>query len=142
MTGEDIFIGNSEMAVLMRSFDWSQTSLGAVETWSQSLKTTLNILLTSQHPMFLFWGEDLIQFYNDAYRPSLGADKHPQALGNRGKEFWNEIWHDVVEPQIDAVMKRGESTWNEDQLVPMIRNGYLEEVYWTYGYSPVVRLVG
>ncbi|KST63908.1 PAS domain S-box protein [Mastigocoleus testarum] len=133
---EEIFIGDSEMAVLMRSFDWSQTSLGAVENWSQSLKTILSILLTSGHPMFLFWGEELIQFYNDAYRPSLGANKHPQALGHRGREFWDEIWH-IIEPQIDAVMKWGKSTWNEDHLVPIIRNGYLEEVYWTYSYSPV-----
>ena len=124
------------MAGLMRSFDWERTSLGAVETWSQSLKITLNILLTSHHPMFLFWGEELIQFYNDGYRPSLGTDRHPQGLGSRGKEFWHEIWH-IIGPQIDAVMTRGESTWNEDQLVPIIRNGCLEEVYWTYSYSPV-----
>ncbi|NJM17815.1 MAG: PAS domain S-box protein [Richelia sp. SL_2_1] len=136
MTGEDIFIGNSEMAVLMRSFDWSQTSLGTVENWSQSLKTTLNILLTSRQPIFLFWGEELIQFYNDAYRLSLGPEKHPQALGAKGREFWTETWH-IIGEQIDAAMKRGESSWNEDHLVPIIRNGYLEEVYWTYGYSPV-----
>ncbi|MGB3655473.1 MAG: PAS domain S-box protein, partial [Rivularia sp. (in: cyanobacteria)] len=135
--GEDVFVGNSEMAGLMRDFDWEQTSLGAVETWSQSLKITLSILLTSRQPMLLFWGEELIQFYNDAYRPSLGADKHPQGLGSRARDFWNEIWEDVVEPQINAAMKRGVSTWNENQLVPMIRNGCLEEVYWTYGYSPV-----
>ncbi|MEO0935259.1 MAG: PAS domain-containing protein, partial [Cyanobacteria bacterium J06641_2] len=133
---EDIFVGNSEMAGLMRSFDWSQTSLGAVEAWSQSLKITLSILLTSRHPMFLWWGEELIQFYNDGYRPSLGADKHPEALGHRGREFWDEIW-DIIGPQIEGVMERGESTWNENQLVPIIRNGYLEEVYWTYSYSPV-----
>jgi|GEM_PF-211354 len=136
MTGEDVFIGNSEMAVLMRSFDWSQTSLGTVETWSQSLKTTLNILLTSRQPMFLWWGEELIQFYNDAYRLSLGEEKHPRCLGAKGREFWTETWH-VIGEQIDAVIKRGESTWNEDHLVPIIRNGYLEEVYWTYSYSPV-----
>ncbi|MGF1673150.1 MAG: PAS domain-containing protein [Rivularia sp. (in: cyanobacteria)] len=136
MTGEDIFIGNSEMAVLMRSFDWSQTSLGGVETWSQSLKTTLNILLTSRQPMFLWWGEELIQFYNDAFRLSLGPEKHPQALAAKGREFWTETWH-IIGEQINAVMKRGESTWNEDHLVPIIRNGYLEEVYWTYSYSPV-----
>ncbi|MEB3217716.1 MAG: PAS domain-containing protein [Nostocales cyanobacterium 94392] len=137
MTGEDVFIGDSEMAVLMRSFDWSQTSLGTVETWSQSLKTTLNILLTSRQPMFLWWGEELIQFYNDAYRLSLGPEKHPQALGVKGREFWTETWH-IIGEQVDAVMKRGESIWNEDHLVPIIRNGYLQEVYWTYSYSPVL----
>ncbi len=135
--GEDIFVGNSEMAGLMRDFDWERTSLGAVETWSQSLKTTLNILLTSHHPMLLFWGEESILFYNDAFRPSLGTDRHPQGLGSKARDFWYEVWDDVVKPQINAVMKRGESTWNENQLVPIIRNGCLEEVYWTYSYSPV-----
>lgn len=134
--GEDIFVGNSEMAGLMRDLDWSQTPLGAVETWTQSLKTTLNILLSSHHPMLLFWGEELIQFYNDAFRPSLGKDRHPQGLGSKAKDFWREIWH-IIGEQLDAVMKRGESTWNENQLVPIIRNGCLEEVYWTYSYSPV-----
>ncbi|MEM1391830.1 MAG: PAS domain S-box protein, partial [Cyanobacteria bacterium P01_H01_bin.150] len=110
--------------------------LAAVETWSQSLKTTLNILLTSGHPMLLFWGEDLIQFYNDAFRPSLGADRHPQGLGCKAKEFWLHAWH-IVGKQIETVMTQGEFVWNEDYLVPIVRNGNLEEVYWTYSYSPV-----
>ncbi len=135
--GEDIFVGNSEMAGLMRDLDWSQTPLGAVETWSQSLKITLNILLTSHHPMLLFWGEESILFYNDAFRPSLGADRHLQGLGSKARDFWYDTWEDFTKPQIDAVMKRGESTWNENHLVPIFRNGRLEEVYWTYSYSPV-----
>lgn len=135
--GEDIFVGNSEMAALMRDFEWSQTPLGAVETWSQSLKITLNILLTSHHPMLLFWGEELIQFYNDAFSLSLGEDRHPEGLGSKARDFWYDTWEDVTKPQIDAVMKRGESTWNKNHLVPIFRNARLEEVYWTYSYSPV-----
>lgn len=86
--------------------------------------------------MLLMWGDHLIQFYNDGFRPSLGADKHPLALGQRAVECWPEIWT-IIGPQIEAVMKRGESTWHEDQLVPFYRNGVLEEIYWTYSYSPV-----
>ena len=86
--------------------------------------------------MFLWWGSELIQFYNDGYRPSIRADKHPAAVGQRGKECWPEIWH-IIGPQIDAVMNQGESTWNLNQLVPINRNGRLEEVFWTYSYSPV-----
>ena len=86
--------------------------------------------------MFLWWGDDLIQFYNDAYRPSIREDKHPRALGQPGRECWQEIWH-VIGPQIDAVMTRGEASWHENQLVPIYRHGKLEDVYWTYGYSPV-----
>jgi signal transduction histidine kinase len=86
--------------------------------------------------MFLFWGPDLIQFYNDAYRPSFAeGGRHPRALGMRGADFWTEIW-DIIGPQIDQVMSGGESTWHEDHLVPIERNGRIEEVYWTYSYGP------
>ena len=87
--------------------------------------------------MFLWWGDDLIQFYNDAYRPSLGnAGKHPYALGQPGKDCWPEIWP-VIQPLIDQVRMGGDSTWSEDQLIPIYRNGRLEDVHWTFGYSPV-----
>src|ERR1700722_2710957 len=129
-------IGEGEMADLIRGFDWNRSPLGPMEAWSDTLVTTVNLLLASRHPMFLWWGPDLVQFYNDGYRPSIRADKHPSAVGQRGVECWPEIWP-IISPQIDAVMARGESTWNTNQLVPINRNGKLEEVYWTYSYSPV-----
>ncbi len=110
--------------------------MGPIEQWPDTLLTTVNTILGSRHPMFLWWGPDLIQFYNDAYRPSIRLDKHPSALGQKGRECWTEIWH-LIGPQIDAVMERGEASWNEDHLVPIYRDGKLEDVYWTYGYSPV-----
>ena len=129
-------IGVGEMADLIRAFDWERTSLRGIETWSDTLVTTVNLILASRHPMFLWWGPDLIQFYNDGYRPSVRADKHPSALGQRGVECWAEVWP-IIGPQIEAVMHKGESTWNTNQLVPINRDGKLEEVFWTYGYSPV-----
>lgn len=129
-------IGDGEMAELIRDFDWSRSPVGRIETWSDILVTTVNMLLASRHPMFLWWGPELIQFYNDGYRPSIRSDKHPSAVGQRGAECWPEIWP-IIGPQIEAVMTRGESTWNTNQLVPINRNGKLEEVYWTYSYSPV-----
>ena len=125
-----------EMADRIREFDWAGTPVGLPETWSSSLRTTLATMLGSRHPMFLWWGPELIQFYNDGYRPSLGRDRHPDALGARGRIFWAEIW-DAIGPQIDGVMTRGDSTWNEDHLVPIARDGRLHEVYWTYSFSPV-----
>ena len=86
--------------------------------------------------MFLFWGPELICFYNDAYMPSFGHGKHPSAMGMRGKDVFAEIWT-IIHPQIQAAMTHGEASWNVDQLVPIHRNGRLEEVYWTYSYSPV-----
>jgi signal transduction histidine kinase/ActR/RegA family two-component response regulator len=121
---------------LVRSTDWTKTPLGAPESWPSSLKTTVGILLHSRHPMFLWWGEELVQIYNDGYLPSFGAGKHPAAMGQRGRDCWGEAWP-IIGPQIDDVMKHGRASWHEDQLVPVFRNGRIEEVYWTYGYSAV-----
>lgn len=134
--GLNAISGTGEMADLTRAYDWSVTAVGPVVHWPEALLTTVNTLLASRHPMFLWWGQDLVQFYNDAYRPSIREDKHPSALGQRGKECWPEIWS-IIGPQIEAVMMRGEATWHENQLVPINRNGRLEDVYRTYGYSPV-----
>lgn len=129
--------GGGELGELTRMHDWSQTSLGAPDQWPQSLRTLVSVLLSAKFPMFLWWGPDLIQFYNDAYRPSLGeSSKHPTALGQRGVDGWPEIWP-VIHPLIDRVLAGGEATWNENQLIPIHRNGRIENVYWTYSYSPV-----
>lgn len=124
------------MAELVRNFDWAKTSVGAVEDWPDLLLNTVNTLLSSRQPMFLWWGKDLVQFYNDAYRPCIGADKHPAALGQRGPECWAEIWG-VIGPLIENVMTKGEAHWSEDQLIPIYRDGKLVDVYWTFSYSPV-----
>ena len=126
------------MGELTRNFDWSQTVIGSPDEWPQSLRTTVSNLLRSKFPMFLWWGPDMIQFYNDAYRPSLGNNgKHPFALGQNGKECWPEIW-DIISPLHRQVQTTGEATWMEDQLVPIYRNGKIEDVYWTYSYSSVL----
>ncbi len=134
--------GGGETGKLIRAKDWSRTALGKVETWPQSLKTTLSLLLNSKFPMFLLWGPELICFYNDAFRPSLGNNgKHPDILGGRGEDYWSEIWSDI-KPLIDQVMAGGEATWSEDQLLPIFRNNAIEDVYWTYSYSPVIDETG
>lgn len=120
----------------MRAFDWSASPLGPPDKWPQSLRTAVRIVLNSHHPMFIWWGPDLIQFYNDAYRQTMGPERHPGALGQRGRECWAEIW-DIIGPQIEQVMSGGHATWHEDHLVPVTRHGRLEQVYWTYGYSPI-----
>jgi PAS domain S-box-containing protein len=130
--------GGGEMGMLIRSKDWSATSLGAPEQWPQSLRTSLSILLNSKFPMFLFWGPELTCFYNDAYRPSLGNDgKHPWILGMPGEQAWPEIWS-IIKPLIDQVLAGGEATWHENALIPIYRNGKIEDVYWTFSYSPVM----
>jgi PAS domain S-box-containing protein len=129
--------GPGEMTRLIREYDWSNTSVGPMDKWPQSLKTTLNTVLKSKFPMLLWWGEDLIQFYNDTYRIMLGDNgKHPAALGQKGKEGWAETWS-ILQPLIDYVISENESIFNENQFVPIYRNGVMEEAYWTFSYSPV-----
>ncbi|HEY9230057.1 MAG TPA: PAS domain-containing protein, partial [Gemmatimonadaceae bacterium] len=98
-------------------------------------------VIASRNPMLLFWGPELVQFYNDAFRPSLGVStgpspRHPRALGMRAKDFWTDTWG-IVGPQIEGVMTRGESVWFENLRVPIERNGRLDDAWWTYGFSPV-----
>lgn len=127
--------GGGEMGELTRSYDWSSTPLGNPEHWPLSLKTTVGIILHSAFPMFLMWGEKLTCFYNDSFLPSLGVEgKHP-ALGKPGKEVWGEIW-DQIWPWLKQVMDTGKPVFFEDQLVPFFRNGRMEDIYWTFSYSP------
>jgi PAS domain S-box-containing protein len=132
----DFLAGGGEMGALTRAHHWAATPLGPPESWPQSLRTAVRILLNTNHPMFIWWGPQLIQFYNDAYRQTMGPERHPSALGQRGRECWAEIW-DIIGPQIGQVMSGGGATWHENQLVPVTRHGRLEQVYWTYGYSPI-----
>ena len=134
--GDLFFASPGEMAARTRAHDWAATPLGPVEGWSVSLRTTVSTLLASRHAMWLWWGPDLIQFYNDAYRPSLGPDRHPSALGARGRETWAEIWP-IIGAEIESIMARGPATWHEDHLVPITRGDRLCDVYWSYSYSPV-----
>jgi PAS domain S-box-containing protein len=137
----DFLRGGGETGELARSTDWTKTPLGAPATWSPALRTVLGIMFNTRHPMFLFWGPEHVQFYNDAYLPSFGKGKHPAAMGQRGVECWPEIW-DAIGPQIRGVMEQGLPTWHENQLLPIYRNGQLEDVYWTYSYSPVFEADG
>lgn len=124
------------MRARCRAFDWSGTPLGPVDRWPLSLRTTVAMMMAARHPMFLWWGKNLIQIYNDAYRPSFAeGGRHPRALGMPGAEFWTEIW-DIIGPDISHVLAGGEATWHEDALVPIERNGRIEDVWWTYSYGP------
>jgi PAS domain S-box-containing protein len=131
----DLFAGDGEMSRLMQAHDWSATSLGPVEDWPQGLKTAVRIMLGSRYPMFIWWGRQLVNLYNDGYRPMLGQ-RHPAALGQPAAVIWSEIW-DTIGPQTDAVLYEGRATWNEERLLILERNGYPEEAYFTFSYSPV-----
>ena len=135
MARDDLFAGGGDMGARMRSLDWFASPLGPVEQWPQSLKTTVRIMLTSRQPMWVWWGEELINLYNDVYRPILGG-KHPEALGQPASCVWREIW-DQVAPRVESAMLKNEGTYDESLLMIMERNGYPEETYYTFSYSPV-----
>ena len=119
----------------MRRVDWSATPLGPTARWPHSLRTAVDIMLNSRYAMFVWWGPQRINLYNDAYRPFLGK-KHPAALGRPAQETWAEIW-DHVGPRADAVFDHGEATFDEALMLPMDRHGYWEETYFTFSYSPI-----
>jgi signal transduction histidine kinase/DNA-binding response OmpR family regulator len=132
---EVLFAGGGELGMLMRAYDWEQSPLGPVAGWPQSLKTCVRIILTSRQPMFVWWGEHLINLYNDAYKAIVGG-KHPGALGQPAALVWKEIW-DEVGPRSRSAIQRNEGTYDEALLLIMERHGYPEETYYTFSYSPV-----
>ena len=124
------------MGQLIRSKNWSKTSLGPIESWPQSLRSAISILLPSRAQIVLFWGHDLVALYNDAYRPVFGA-KHPWALGRSARECWSEIWNDVLGQLFKRVVETGEAFWAKDHQFFLERHGYTEETYFDVSYDPV-----
>lgn len=125
------------MASLIRSYEWKNTSIGSFDKWPTPLLTLVNQILDSSCPMFIWWGKERIQFYNDAYLKILGTDshsKHPIALGQNGENCWPEIWP-KVSPILDSVLQTGHPVFLEDQPIPIHRNGLMDNLYWTFSYN-------
>src|SRR5262245_61603188 len=128
-------VGNSELAQLMRAFDWAATPIGPPETWPKSLKTAVGIMLTSPQPIWIGWGPQLTYLYNDPYKSIIGG-RHPWALGKPVSEVWREIWPEIS-PMLSQAMGGDEGTYVEAPLLIMERNGYPEETHYTFSYSPI-----
>lgn len=127
--------GGGEMGAMMRATDWSQTPIGPIEHWPQSLKTMIGVVLNNRFPMLIWWGRDLLHLYNDAFLPIM-RDKHPAALAAPGRQVWAEIW-DIVGPMAKSVQDGGPSIWQQDQQLFLHSGELLEETFFTYSYSPV-----
>lgn len=128
---------DTEMGHLVLAHDWAATSLGDAQTWSTALRAAVTTCLTSRFPVLVVWGPDLVKIYNDAYRPILGSEKHPAALGAPAEQIWGEIWHQIG-PLFGQVMHTGEPTFDERELLVMERNGFVEHAWFTWSYSPLV----
>ncbi len=132
---EDCLAGGGEMGARMRGVDWSQTPLGPVATWPQSLRTAVSMMLDSRFAMVIAWGDDFRFFYNDRYISVLG-DKHPRALGTPAVEIFPEVWH-LIGPEFERAL-RGEPFATEDWYLPIDRNGHYRENCWfTVSYSGI-----
>jgi signal transduction histidine kinase len=123
------------MGQRIREYNWAATPLGPVETWPQSLRTCIRIMLSSQQPIWIGWGKQLIKLYNDPYKAIVGG-MHPNALGTPASVVWKDIWREI-EPMLRQVMEKDEGTYVESQLLIMHRNGYPEETYYTFSYTPI-----
>jgi signal transduction histidine kinase len=130
----DLFCGDGELGLLCRDKDWTSTPLGQVEQWPISLRTAVGIVLSSDFPMIVLWGRELVQIYNDAYRLLMG-DKHPAGLGQSNRECWPEVWH-INEPIYDRVFA-GETISFHEALYPLAPHGVLQDFYLTLCYQPV-----
>jgi hypothetical protein len=132
---DDCLVGGGRMGALMRSLDWSTTSLGPTEGWSPTLRMMVRLVLANRLQMFLWWGPGFCQIYNDAAWPALGV-KHPRSMGQPASECWAEIWH-VIGPLIEAPFNGGEATSMDDIFLEINRKGFKEQTHWTIAYSPV-----
>jgi signal transduction histidine kinase/ActR/RegA family two-component response regulator len=127
---------DGEMVNMLRAKDWSTTSLGPPATWPESLRLPLNVCFDSPFAIAVWWGPDLIQFYNDGYRPILGATKHPEAFGRPARETWPDIWP-TIGPMVEQLIEHGVAVKGDDMPLMLDRNGYLELCNFTFSYSPI-----
>lgn len=122
------------MGSRIRAFDWSRTSLGPMEGWSPALRAAVRMMVAQGHSACMFWGPDLVMLYNDGYMSVLGG-KEEQALGQPFRRIWADVWHDV-EPMVERTLA-GYSTRTEEMRLVMTRNGFDEETFWTFSYTPL-----
>lgn len=136
MSEDQAFLAEGgEMGERIRSHNWAATPLGSPSTWPTALRSAVSIMLGSSFPTAVYWGQELLLLYNDAWAP-IPAERHPHALGRPGKEVWPDIWH-VVGPQFEDVLKTGKGVSTFDQMLPMVRNGLAQETYWNYSLSAI-----
>ena len=129
--------GGGDMGAQIRRFDWSATSIGAPEGWPAALKLALRLLLNTNHPMLIWWGPDLIQFYNDTFGQIVGSDLRTDGLGKSGHGYWcDDVW-DLIKSDVEQVMRGKGGVWHEHRLMPTNEQDASRHHYWTYSFSPI-----
>jgi signal transduction histidine kinase len=136
-----IFLNGSEMGKRILEHHWTNTPLGPIEKWPQSLITSLSLILNAHQPMWIAWGPELIFFYNDVYIPVLSLSKHAWALGKPTSEVWAEVWNECG-PLIDNVLNKGEPCFFTDMRLFINRGDFLEETFFSFSYNPIQDATG
>ncbi|WOI53375.1 HWE histidine kinase domain-containing protein [Parvularcula sp. LCG005] len=132
--------GDNEMSRRIRDYDWTNHPLGPVEQWPEALRVSLGICLNSAFPTAIYWGDEHWLLYNDAWS-TIPGPRHPDCLGERAEDVWPDIWS-IIKPQFDQVLQEGRGLSLHDQMLPMARQGVPEETYWSYNFTPILRLNG
>jgi signal transduction histidine kinase len=129
-------VDGGETGALIRSLDWTTTRLGPAREWPQSLRTSIDICVSSRLPIAIYWGPEFVMLYNDDLIPMVGANKHPLAMGRPAFEVLPEI-RTIIEPMLESVLRTGDAIWSEDLMLPLFRSDGQTESYFTFNYSPI-----
>ena len=132
----DLFGGDGEMRARCRALNWAATPLGPVAHWSPALRSAVRLCLDAGFAACLHAGPELVAVYNDRYRATLGALKHPGALGRPLRVVWSEVWPEVA-PEFAQVLAGGAPVNRENQRFMLVRDERPDEAYFTYSLSPV-----
>lgn len=119
-----------------RSVDWTSTALGPIDYWPSDLRQMCNLIMASPHPAAMYWGDDLVAIYNEAYI-MLAGQKHPKLMGQNYRDAWPEIWNEVRGP-FGSARQTGQATMKDDDMLFMKRSNYLEECYFSWSIIPMV----
>ncbi|RIB26981.1 hypothetical protein C2G38_2161729 [Gigaspora rosea] len=134
------YIENEKFANIVYNYNWSSTPLGPIETWDPAIKTATSLCLKSIFPMCLSIGPPhWIQLYNKAWEPILKSK--PCVIGMTLKEAWPEAY-DIIMPLYDGVCTTKKGFFRNDDYYELQRDGYTEEAYFSYTYSPVFKSDG
>lgn len=136
LSGAPFLDGGGEMGAAMREFDWTNSAVGSPGQWPEGLRISLKVLLNTNHPMLIWWGPDLIQFYNDGFSKIAGSYLRSNALGKSGRAYWEGIW-EIIGPDVEHVMNGKGGVWREHQLMPTSEADKSLHHYWTYSFSPI-----
>ena len=126
----------STLRVRIAQHDWAASALGPMDDWPMSLRTVVALMLDSTEPMVAWWGDELVQIFNDAYAPRVAHCGAAGGLGERASDCWKHSWH-TIEPQVSAVMSGHSANRYQDILISIERSGALVDTYWTYSFTPL-----